>query len=126
MDTPRYSLNDIFGLLREATLILDKPVIVISETEAGVETETPMLLSEYIAMSVAHELTNESSRMASDTTTASKTDVISAMKANYYEEVAYPKYETFGIRMRGGSRTPKNSNRGARKTRKSSTMKYRR
>ena len=61
MDTPRYSLNDIFGLLREATLILDKPVIVISETEAGVETETPMLLSEYIAMSVAHELTNESS-----------------------------------------------------------------
>jgi len=121
MDTPRYSLNDIFGLLREATLILDKRVTVIAETETGAETETPMMLSEFIAMSVARELTDISSRMASETTTATKEDVIEAMKANYYEPVAYPVYEGFGIRMSGGSRTPKS--RSSRSTRRSSKAK---
>jgi hypothetical protein len=121
MDTPRYSLNDIFGLLREATLILDKRVTVIAETETGAETETPMMLSEFIAMSVARELTDISSRMASETTTATKEDVIEAMKANYYEPVAYPVYEGFGVRMSGGSRTPKC--RSSRSTRRSSKAK---
>jgi len=119
MDTPRYSLNDIFGLLREATLILDKRVTVIAETETGAETETPMMLSEFIAMSVARELTDISSRMASETTTATKEDVIEAMKANYYEPVAYPVYEGFGVRMSGGSK----SRSSRRSTRRSSKAK---
>jgi len=123
MDTPRYSLNDIFGFIREATLILDKQVTVVSETETGIQSETPMILSEFIAMSVAHELTDTSSRMASETSTASKEDVIAALKANYYEPVAYPTYEHFGIRMRGGSRTPKNSRSSKRSSRRSSKAK---
>ena len=69
-------------------------------------------------MSVARELTDTSSRMASETTTATKEDVIAAMEANYYEPVAYPVYEHFGVRMSGGSRTPKN-----RRTRRSSKAK---
>lgn len=109
MDEKKYSLNDIFGFLREATQIFTKPVAAIYEDEAGKQLEVPMVLSEYIAMSLASELTSDSSRMASEDSTAKKEDVIAALKANYYDEVAYPKYEHFGIRMTMG---------GARKTNK--------
>jgi len=114
MDEKKYSLNDIFGFLREATQIFTKPVTALYEDEAGTRLEAPMVLSEYIAMSLASELTSDSSRMASEDSTAKKEDVIAAMKANYYEEVAYPKYEHFGIRMSGGR-----NNRKTRKVRKS-------
>jgi hypothetical protein len=97
MDVKRYSLNEIFGFLREATLILDRPVTVISEDDDGIQMRTPMIMSEFIAMSVAHQLTSDASRMASEETTASKADVIAAMTVNYYDEVAYPNYEGFGI-----------------------------
>ena len=122
MDEKRYSLNDIFGLLREATLILDKPVAVVSETPAQ---PTKMLLSEYIAMAVAHELTSDTSRMASEETTASKDDVVAALMANHYDEVTHPNYEHFGISWTTGgsgcgssrSRSPSRSRK--RKTRRS-------
>jgi hypothetical protein len=114
MDDIKYSLNDIFGLLREATLILDRPITVITEEEDGEQKKTGMLLSEFVAMSLAHELVDESSRMASESTTASKKDVISAMKANYYEEVAFPNYEHFGVILGGGGR----------KTRKTAKRRY--
>ena len=114
MDEKKYSLNEIFGFLRESTQIFSKPVTAIYEDEEGTQLEAPMLLSEYIAISLATELTSDSSRMASEDTTAKKEDVIAAMKANYYEEVAYPKYEHFGIRMSGGRNSKK-----TRKVRKS-------
>jgi len=114
MDVKRYSLNEIFGLLREATQILDRPVTVISEDNEGNQTRTPMIMSEFIAMSVAHELTSTDSRMASDTTTVSKADAIAAMTANHYDAVAYPNYEHFGISYtQAGGR-----NRSKRKTRR--------
>ena len=103
MDDKKYSLNDIFGYLREATMILDKPVTVSSENASG-NIKTPMLLSEFIAMSLANELTSDTSRMASEESIAKKTDVISAMVANHYDTVAFPKYEHFGIIMSGGKR----------------------
>ena len=112
MDDKKYSLNDIFGFLREATQIFTKPVAAIYEDEAGKQIDEPMVLSEYIAMSLASELTSDSSRMASEDTTASKEDVIAAMAANHYDEVAYPKYTHFGIRMgMGGSRRKVRLNR---------------
>jgi hypothetical protein len=126
MDEKKYSLNDIFGFLREATMIFTKPVAAIHEDENGKRNDTPMILSEYIAMSLAKELISDDSRMASEDTTAKKEDVIAAMKANYYDEVAYPKYEHFGIRMgmdggkRSSSRSISSSSRStSKKTRKS-------
>jgi hypothetical protein len=112
MDTKRYSLNDIFGILHESTQLLgEKQVTVVSETnDGGHETRTTMSLSDYIAMTVASELTREDSRMASEDFTASKADVEAAMAANYFEEVAFPNYPHPGLIMQGGSR---------RKTRKS-------
>jgi hypothetical protein len=115
MDEKRYSLNDIFGLLREATLILSKPVAVVSETPAQ---PTKMLLSEYIAMAVAHELISDTSRMASEETTASKEDVVAALMANHYDEVAHPNYEHFGISWTvsgGGSSSRKRKTRRSRR-----------
>lgn len=122
MDEKKYSLNDIFGFLREATQVFTKPVTVIYEDENGKNHEEPMVLSEYIAMSLASELTSDMSRMASENTTAKKEDVIAAMKANYYDEVAYPKYENFGIHMSmsgGGRSRSKFKSSKSRKTRKS-------
>lgn len=92
MDDKLYSLNDIFGYLREATLILNKPLTVVTD-----EGSTKMLLSEYIAMSVANELTSETSRMASEDNVASKELVKEALKVNYYDEVTYPEYGNHGI-----------------------------
>lgn len=112
MDEKRYSLNDIFGLLREATNILSKPVAVVSDTT---KEPTKMLLSEYIAMAVAHELTSETSRMASEETTASKEDVVAALTANHYDEVVHPNYEHFGISWTG---TGGSGRRKKRKTRR--------
>ena len=115
MDEKRYSLNHIFGLLREATLILNKPVAVVSDTT---KEPTKMLLSEYIAMAVAHELTNETSRMASEETTASKEDVVAALTANHYDEVVHPNYEHFGISWTvstGGRKRKTRRSRGMRK-----------
>jgi len=103
MDVKRYSLNDIFGYLREATNILSKDVTISSENDSGQEKQTDMLLSEYIAMSLASELISTTSRMASEDSIAKKDDVIAAMKANYYEEVAFPNYEGVGLLLRGGS-----------------------
>ena len=97
MDVKRYSLNDIFGFLSEATLILIRPVAVVSEDDTGNQIRTPMQMNEFIAMSLAHQLTSDDSRMASEMTTASKADVIAAMTANHYDIVAHPNYEHFGI-----------------------------
>jgi len=100
MDEKKYSLNDIFGYLREATQILQKPVTVVSESEV----KTPMTLCEFIAMSMANELCSDISRMASEETIARKKDVVDALVANHYEEVTFPNYEHFGIIMTGGKR----------------------
>lgn len=102
MEDKKYSLNDMFGFLREATLVLDRPVTVSSENTGEKEKQTKMLLSEFIAMSLANELVSEESRMASSETTASRSDVITALAANHYEEVVYPNYTHFGITMSGG------------------------
>ena len=98
MDIKKYSLSDIFGFLRESTLLLSKSVVVPYEKDGKQESQV-MLLSEYIAMAMAHELISDNSRMASESTTSTKDDVITAMKENYYDKVAFPNYEYFGIRM---------------------------
>ena len=57
--------------------------------------------------------------MASEDTTAKKEDVIAAMKANYYDEVAYPHYEHVGIRMSmGGGKRLRSGSNTSKKTRK--------
>lgn len=106
MDDKKYSLNDIFGFVNEATQILSRPITVVSE-KGDTQVKTDMLLSEYIAMSIGNELISSTSRMASSDTTVSKEDVIAAMTANHYGEVAFPNYDHFGIimnRSRGGKR----------------------
>jgi hypothetical protein len=101
MDVKKYSLYDIFGFLREATFILRTPVQVDYE-EDGRTKQEELRLDEYIAMTLADELTSDSSRMASDRTTSSQDDVIAAMKATGYDEVAFPLYGKFyGIVMEG-------------------------
>jgi len=107
MDEKKFSLDDIFAILRESTVILSKKVTVVYEKD-DVQEKQDMLLSEYIAMSVASELTNEHSRVIMS---EKKSDVIAAMKKNYYDEVAYPEYEHFGILMKGGSRKTRRSRR---------------
>jgi len=84
--------------------------------------KTRMNLNEYIAMSVAHELINESSRLASDDFTVSKDLVIKVMEKHGYDEVAYPKYEYFGVEM--GAMGAMGAIGGKRKTRKRSGAKY--
>ena len=112
MDRKRYSLNDIFAILHESTIILSKEVTVVSGEEGDIKT--PMRLNEYIAMVVADELTNQASRLACDEFTSSKNDVIKAMKANYFEEVAFPNYEYHGVIL-GGNRKAKNLRRTLKK-----------
>lgn len=119
MDEKRYSLNDIFGYLREATNILSKDVTISYENDSGQEKQTDMLLSEYIAMSLASEMISTTSRMASEESIAKKDDVIAAMKANYYEEVAFPNYIGVGLLLRGGSSSRSKKGSGSRsKTKK--------
>ena len=105
MDTPRYSLKDIFGLLRDATSTLNKTITVVD----GDNIKTDMELYEYIAMAFAHELTDDMSKFAPSGST--KEEVIDAMKASGYEDIAFPVYEHFGTVMRGGRKSRKQSRR---------------
>jgi len=108
MDVKKYSLDEIFSILRESTMILaSKQVTVISEDD-GIKKRTSMTLHDFIAMSVASELTSDDSRVIS---AEPRENVIAAMKANYYEEVAFPNYEHFGISMLGGKRKTRRSGR---------------
>jgi hypothetical protein len=102
----RYSLDDIFSLLNEATTVLQRRVTIISEHETDREKSTGMTLREAIAMMVAHEMTWNASRLtvASGKTMATKDEVEAALTNNHYNEVAFPVYEHFGINMRGGGR----------------------
>ena len=119
MDEKNYSLNDIFALLHEAIPLLgSKEVTVISGEESDVKTS--MSLAEYVAMSVAHELTSEVSRLASNEPMAKKADVEAAMKQNYWDEIAYPNYEYAGLIMSGGKRS--DQKRKTRKTRRISRL----
>jgi len=103
MDEKNYSLNDIFALLHEAIPLLgSKQVTVVSGEESDVKTS--MSLMEYVAMSVANELTSDSSRLAADEPMAKKADVEAAMKQNYWDEVAYPNYPYAGLIMSGGTK----------------------
>jgi hypothetical protein len=113
MEEKRYSLDDIFSILREATGVLTKDVTIVSEDEAGKEERTPMTLAEAIAMMVGHEMTWDMSRLtdSSGKTMATKDEVVAAMKNNGYDEVGYPVYESFGISMRGGRRTSRRNRR---------------
>lgn len=109
IEEKRYSLNDIFSILREATSVLaGKTVTISSEDDDGNLSETDMTLTEAIAMMVGHEMTWDNSRLSSETTMATKEEVEQALKENYYDEVTYPVYEHFGIRLHrfggGGSR----------------------
>jgi hypothetical protein len=114
MDEKNYSLNDIFALLHEAIPLLgSKQVTVVSGEESNIKTE--MSLAEYVAMSVAHELTSDDSRLASDEPMAKKADVEEAMKQNYWGEVAYPNYTYMGLIMSGGKRSVTNKKRKTRK-----------
>jgi hypothetical protein len=111
-DEKRYSLNDIFSILHESLPLLDRTVTVVAEDDSGKETRTDMLMSEFVAMSIGHEMTSPMSRLttADGKTMAAKEEVIEAMKDNYFDEVAYPVYENFGIiqARRGGRRTRRN------------------
>ena len=120
MDEKKYSLNDIFALLHEAIPLLgSKQVTVVSGEESDVKTD--MSLAEYVAMSVANELTSINSRLASDEPMAKKEDVEAAMKQNYWDEVAYPNYEFAGLIMSGGSQKRSDTNqKRSKKTRKNS------
>lgn len=125
MDDKNYSLNDIFALLNEAIPLLgSKQVTVVSGEESDIKTS--MSLAEYVAMSVAHELTSEDSRLASDKPMAKKADVEAAMKQNYWDEVAYPNYTYAGLIMSGGKRSDqklsdqKQKQKRSKKTRKNS------
>lgn len=106
-DVKEYSLNDIFAILRDATLNLHQNVVLSTEDKDGKDIEIKMELPDYIAMSVGYQIHNTTN--SGD----AKDDVINAMANAGYEEVAYPNYESFGIRMVGGKR------KSSKKTRKS-------
>lgn len=94
----RYSLVDIFQMLKEANFLFeDTPIALASDGKGDDEIITHMNKSEYIAMTVAHELTSPYSRLACNSFTAKKKDVIEAMCEAGYDKVAYPNYESFGI-----------------------------
>ena len=116
MEEKRYSLDDIFSIIREATSdILGRAVTIVSEDKEGKEERTSMTLAEAVAMMVAHEMTWDMSRLsdASGKTMATKDEVVAAMKNNGYDEVAYPVYEHYGISigMRGGRKSRRNRRR---------------
>lgn len=107
-----YSLKDIFEILRDATSSLyEKKLFLLTEDKDGKKIEIEMNLLDYIAMSVGHQIhtTTNSAKI--------KGEVIDAMTAVGYHDVAYPNYESFGIRMNGGKR------KYSRKTRKSKSYK---
>ncbi len=106
MNTPRYSLRDIFGFLHEATALLEAKTVTVVDDD---NVKTEMTLRDFVGMAMAHELTSETSKMAGGDM-ATKEEVTEAMKANHYDDVAFPVYEYFGLIMSGG--------RKARNTRK--------
>lgn len=115
MDAKEYSLKDIFAILRDATIDLQrKTVFLVTEDKDGKDVEIKMELPDYIAMSVGYQI---------HTTTNSddaKDDVIAAMASAGYEEISYPNYESFGNRMSRGDVKVKKS----RKSRKSKKSKF--
>ena len=111
MDEKRYSLNDIFGLLHESTLLLGSKTVKISSGNSTI-TNTVMSLAEYVAMSVASELTSPTSRMAAETPMATKEEVEEAMVNNHWLEISYPRYDHVGLTL-GGAK-----NRKTRRTRR--------
>jgi len=98
----RYSLDDIFSLLNEATSVLQRQVTIVSEGEGSKKESTGMSLREAIAMMVAHEMTWGMSRLtdASGKTMATKEEVEAALNKNHYAEFVFPVYEYYGINMR--------------------------
>lgn len=94
MDEKRFSLRDIFALLRESTELLNDNVAVITD-----DARIRMCMSDFVAMSVGYELTSEQSRLAGETPLATKEEVIEAMKQNYFSEKAYPVYDGFGVQF---------------------------
>ena len=114
MEEKRYSLDDIFSILKEATsAVLVRGVTIVAEDEEGKEERTDMTMAEAVAMMVGHEMTWDMSRLtdASGKTMATKEEVMAAMKNNGYDEVVYPVYEYYGISMRGGRRSRRNRRR---------------
>ena len=103
MDDKRYSLNDIFSILRECTIVCShKIVTVVADTN---NDGTPsgehvnMTLQDFIIMTVADELTNERSRFASDTVTVPK-ELIREVLENVGCIEAYPVYENYCVKLR--------------------------
>ncbi len=112
MDAKEYSLKDIFAYLRDATIDLhNKNVILVTEDKDGKDIEIKMELPVYIAMSVGYQIHTTTNTNSVD----AKKDVIAAMAAAGYEDIAYPNYESFRVRMSRGDVKVKKS----RKTRKS-------
>ena len=105
MDVKQFSLNDVFSLLSETSMLMtDKQIVVVSEDAEEKEVRTTMSLRDFIAMNIAHELIDPSSRLGFD---MKKEDVEAAMEVNHYEEVAFPNYEHYGVvfgALRGGKR----------------------
>ena len=96
MDEKRFSLNEIFVLLRETNILFtDKHLTLLSEDGEGNKSSIPMTLSDFITMNIAHQLVNDG---------LDKEEVIAAMSNAGYEENAYPNYEHYGISfpLRGG------------------------
>ena len=91
----RYSLVDIFKILKQVNHIYEnKKVTVISES-FGEDEETIMSKSEYIAMNIAYELVTDESLLASEQFTAKQKDVEEAMKQAGFDKVAYPRYDKY-------------------------------
>ena len=104
MDKKIYSLNDIFAILHESLQLLGSKTVTVTSGNS-VQVKTKMNLAEYVAMSVATELTSDTSRMASNSgPMANKDDVEAAMAANYWPELVFPRYEHVGLSMPGGAR----------------------
>ncbi len=64
--------------------------------------KTEMSIAEYVAMAVAHELTDNMSKFSPSGST--KDEVIAVMKSSGYEEVAFPIYTQFGTNMSDGKK----------------------
>ncbi len=112
MDAKEYSLKDIFAFLRDATIDLhNKNVILVTEDKDGKDIEIKMELPDYIAMSVGYQI-RTTINLDND---KAKDYVNTAMAAAGYEDIAYPNYESFRVRMSRGDVKVKKS----RKTRKS-------
>lgn len=98
MDEKRYSLADIFRILKEVNIIFEDSVVCVThENDDGDEVTTAMSKAEYIAMTVAHELISPYSRLACSEFTAKKKEVEKAMAEAGFDKIAYPNYSCFGL-----------------------------